>query len=933
MASSGVSLRSVALSTLPAITAAWTLLQETSNGPTSRAGALLALWNETLYVFGGRANDARLPHDPKTYEITKVNGSFQFATYDGKHVKTCEGNVSYHDCYDIDVDRQLNDLWAYPIRCASGGCSGALDGWTRVDAGAEMGGCRLVDGLDVCSHPCERVNHGGGVFPDGTLFTYGGVGQMCEDYCSDVWTFDLPACAADPSACVWRDHGPGDREDDRLDALEALLPEAGATPRPPGPGKRWRMAHAQPSAEDTAALFGSSVVGGNGNALTLPRWEWVMFGGHRLWHGFAGANSLANDWNDTSKLPFGGYLDDLWTAKWYPSGGTGGARGAVVWRQLRPRESCFAHVGPTWESRNELACAVLWPPARASAALTVHGASLFLHGGFTATYPYPHVLGRGAQAGTSPIAADALTAYPTQPHYLSDLWRYDVPTGLWAELKPVGARPGARRGHSLTSLGLGSGALMLVGGSTGNELLGETWVLNITTPAPRWGLRRTHVHPMLPPNCTSDVLAEGASLEGATAETLSAFLPPELLNGTADPQLNAAYGRSVAVGGPFLLQTPMGSVITLGYSVAGEPTRRIGTLPPLTIPQPRRRAPGWDGCRNRVDGRADLPQELQWAYPGQRADHGAVFSHTAQTLLLLGGEVLPRRQEPHSSGRVTHATVVDPRGELWGWNAQACPGECSARGDCVYGDCVCRPGWYGVDCSNATCPGDFVRYDDVSHAAYRTPCCSAAVYVPPTEDLSPEEMERRAATAASALDYWSNPWRAGYESRYPYDDAAGLQKVVCSDRVRHRSRGTCNGFGTCQCIPPFVGPDCSILDCPRNCSGRGACALEFPVARCLCEPPYAGHDCGIQTCLNNCSWPNGACNTTTGQCTCGWARNPYNRSQLYRPFEGPDCSYLTPFAAAGRSSASNVLWAAVAAAAVILLAGGGHAAWERDRER
>ena len=41
---------------------------------------------------------------------------------------------------------------------------------------------------------------------------------------------------------------------------------------------------------------------------------------------------------------------------------------------------------------------------------------------------------------------------------------------------------------------------------------------------------------------------------------------------------------------------------------------------PVFIPQPRRQAPGWDGCRDRADGRTDLKNELMWEHPGHRSD-------------------------------------------------------------------------------------------------------------------------------------------------------------------------------------------------------------------------------------------------------------------------------------------------------------------------
>lgn len=812
-----------------------------------------------------------------------------------------------------------------------GGCTDA--GWTRVDAGAEMGGCALVRGAYVCSHPCKRVHHGGTVFPDGTLFAYGGYGQMCEDYCADVWTFDVARCAGagaaagnpNSNACKWTTHGHGDGEvvdpalaNSAAAAQRTPVPSSEATDDLPangsyvGPGKRWRFAHAAPASDDAAAA-------------ALP-WHWVMFGGHRLWHGFAPANAAANDWNDTAAYPFGGYLDDMWTVTWERnatdgsgsgSGSIGADPGRVVWRQVVPRESCYAHVGATWEARNDLACTVLWPPPRASAALSVHGGgSLFLHGGFSATFPYPQVLGRGAGPGTAALESESHGSYPSQPYYLGDLWRYDVATGLWAQLTPAGGgRPSPRRSHTLTSLGLdGGGMLMLVGGFAGNALLGESWLYNATSR--RWTPKASHVHPLLPPNCTSDVVAEGPEAVDVVQQQM------EVAATAANASGGTAGGSVGGGGGLFLLDTPSGPVAVSGFRVAGEPTRGVPGLPPLRIPQPRRRAPGWDGCRDRVDGRADLPQALQWLHPGQRAEHAAVYSHTHKLLALFGGEVLPRGQEP-ASGCTTPPTVVD--GQLWGWRADYCPGNCSGRGECSFGYCRCADGWYGVDCSNATCPGDYCRYDPASHRQVCTHCCSAPVYVPPTGDYSEAELAARRDAAAAAAESWAaNPWAWVTDTRFPYSDGAGLQKAACSSVRTGRSHGTCNGFGTCQCVPPFTGPDCAVVDCPRNCSGRGACALEFPVGRCLCDPPYTGADCSLTACLNNCSYPHGVCNLTSGACDCGWAANPFNRSQRFRRFDGPDCSYLTAFAGAraGAAPTAAAVLAATAAALTLLLGGG-----------
>lgn len=108
-----------------------------------------------------------------------------------------------------------------------------------------------------------------------TMLVYGGFSHRCEDYCSDMWSFNVVQCKeanrvhSDPR-CSWH--------------KVAELGTARGTP-----GKRWR----------TAAVT---------DGLT-----WYLFGGHRMWHGFGTSNSVENRWSDLSTFPLGGYQQDLWT--------------------------------------------------------------------------------------------------------------------------------------------------------------------------------------------------------------------------------------------------------------------------------------------------------------------------------------------------------------------------------------------------------------------------------------------------------------------------------------------------------------------------------------------------------------------------------------------------------------------------------------------
>ncbi|KAH7469085.1 Tip elongation aberrant protein 3 [Phytophthora ramorum] len=109
------------------------------SSPTARRGHSLVTYDSQLIVFGGRTEDATRTHVPKTYEITRVNGSLEFLSY--------EDNIAYDsESTEVPVAVYFNDVWSYNINCTS----------------AE-------------------------VFSDKTMAVYGGFGPMCGDYCDDLW--------------------------------------------------------------------------------------------------------------------------------------------------------------------------------------------------------------------------------------------------------------------------------------------------------------------------------------------------------------------------------------------------------------------------------------------------------------------------------------------------------------------------------------------------------------------------------------------------------------------------------------------------------------------------------------------------------------------------------------------------------------------------
>jgi hypothetical protein len=128
-------------------------------------------------------------------------------------------------------------------------------------------------GQIVCTVPAERWRHRAVYFSDETIYIYGGFAPRCADFCDDLWMFDLNMRA-------WREvYAAGE-----LSHLDGFLDSYGWG----GPGKRWKF------------------------SMTNDDEIVAIFGGFRLWHGYAQENAESNDWTNYQSLPPGGYLNDLW---------------------------------------------------------------------------------------------------------------------------------------------------------------------------------------------------------------------------------------------------------------------------------------------------------------------------------------------------------------------------------------------------------------------------------------------------------------------------------------------------------------------------------------------------------------------------------------------------------------------------------------------
>ncbi|KAL4086898.1 hypothetical protein PRIC1_013956 [Phytophthora ramorum] len=757
------------------------------SSPTARRGHSLVTYDSQLIVFGGRTEDATRTHVPKTYEITRVNGSLEFLSY--------EDNIAYDsESTEVPVAVYFNDVWSYNINCtrfADNGCVNSS--WEALDEGAEWGGCKMVFGAKVCTHPSERWMHSAEVFSDKTMAVYGGFGPMCGDYCDDLWLYDF-------SDGSWTE-----------------MIELGSSKH--GPGKRFKF---------------SSVVLND---------KLYVFGGFRLWHGFAHANSEENDWSEVDQYPLGGYLNDLWVYD----------KVVNAWTNITEKVECPTDpklLADALLNEIEVECAVTWPPARAGHTSVVFDNAIFVHGGYRTFFPYPTTSSAGAGRGTLGTRNVGFTPYPTHPYYLSDLWKFNISTGGWTRVvADSDAIPEPRTDHSLI---VANDVFVLFGGYLSNYYYDDTWQYNAS--ANRWVKQHAFVYPTYPASCTDDLEARRLPHSGNyAAYAPTASLPDNPLN---------YY---------FIAETHYG---TTTFSVLTEPTRGT-TQERVLVEQARRQAPGWDGCRDRHDGREDLPAELQWEHPSQRSGHMSVYHEGFEKVFVFGGYGYEREENYHDAVTFAAASL----GDLWQYDLNNCIKNCSLHGACLAGNCRCDDGYYGEDCSNSTCPGSYCVYDDPHQTQVCNHCCFS-----------------------------------GFEHTNNDSYVENVQKFPCATDNVHYSNGVCDGFGKCICKPPFIGDDCSIRDCGYNCSGHGYCSVEFPNSRCMCDEGWYGKYCDAQMCLNNCSYPNGEC--MNGSCYCAMVYEPYNNTLEYFPLMGDDCSFLIPFAGAVR--APSVVMAIVVATILTL---------------
>ena len=429
-----------------------------------------------MVLFGGRGNDLHRPHIPRTYELQDVDGQLEFASHNGKPLSpnydptSCQPEVVCDNVtvtadedteeaeyctysWQKDMDREgakdhrrrieeqcgfvpsalfFNDVFMYDVNCIGeenadeNGTEKVLPthncpddgrrGWRRLHPGAKLGGCRTVSESNnasgesnngthrICDTPSERWGHGAALLNESTLLVYGGFSHECEDYCDDMWLFDL-------DRLEWRQQEEGQKP---------WRPQSDSGDDSIGPGPRWKF-----------SINGGAVDATSGESIV------VLFGGHRLWHGYASDNSELNDWMSRDLLPEGGYLDDLWIYSKELSSSLLSTTSEYRWKRQVGKESCRASPGASWESRNDVKCTVHWPLGRSGHTTVVDNSrqGMWLFGGFSTPNPYPTSASPGAGWGME--GGEGAGFIPSDyPYYLDDLWFYNFTTGYWEEKQP-----------------------------------------------------------------------------------------------------------------------------------------------------------------------------------------------------------------------------------------------------------------------------------------------------------------------------------------------------------------------------------------------------------------------------------------------------------------------------------------------------------------
>ena len=270
-----------------------------------------------------------------------------------------------------------------------------------------------------------------------TIVMFGGESIDCQDYCDDVWHYNIPNN-------VWTKRT-FTNSDDR-------------------PVRRWK--HAMTDYYDGMFMFG-----GHSQRLLLNTTAATLA---NLSSDEAFYYDTDADYDSTRPL----FMADLWLYNATDR----------KWEYINPScTTCDAN-GVEADGTGELD--LDGPRGRIKASMITYQDSLYVFGGyayggdsnFQQLYPVPSEC---TGSGDTCIPREQFYASLETKFFLNDLWRYDILLKSWTELKSPEAysqRPTPRYGHTATVIQKDGDAIMLVhGGRTWEDEIGDVWQYNFSS--------------------------------------------------------------------------------------------------------------------------------------------------------------------------------------------------------------------------------------------------------------------------------------------------------------------------------------------------------------------------------------------------------------------------------------------------------------------
>ena len=189
----------------------WVQLSPFGGSISARRGhSAITVGDRWLVVFGGRSVDVLLLTDssatsPSVSNCFSIGGCHEevgAGTCNGCSVNnsvscacSCSTGFSGVNCEFESVDVWLSSVSVWDMQNVSGG-------WLSVD-------CDPAGTVSPVAWPAARYHHSAALFGAEVMLVYGGYSQLCGDFCSDLWQYDM-ADTDSKGRGTWTEIAPAD---------------------------------------------------------------------------------------------------------------------------------------------------------------------------------------------------------------------------------------------------------------------------------------------------------------------------------------------------------------------------------------------------------------------------------------------------------------------------------------------------------------------------------------------------------------------------------------------------------------------------------------------------------------------------------------------------------------------------------------------------